>query len=59
MSQQLRTATRKDGKASGMATRLHNSKNNLTLADIFKFVFFNKPIQNKVDSNGKSTNKNR
>lgn len=59
MSQQLRTATRKDGKSVGMATKLHNAKNNLTISDIFKFVFFNKPIKNKVTTNGKSTNKNR
>lgn len=57
MSQRLKTMTRKDGKAKGVATRLPDGyKNNLTIADIFKNVFFNEPIKNKV-TNGKSKSK--
>ena len=58
MSQILQTRTRKDGKATGVANKLHDgSKNNLTIADIFRNVFFNEPIKNKVTKSGKSKSK--
>lgn len=59
MSQQLAKMTRKDGKAVGRGIGINNGHNNLTIADIFKFVFLGKPIQNKVTYNGQSKNKNR
>ena len=59
MSQQLKTMTRKDGKAKGIANRIHNGTNNLTIADIFRYVLFNRPIKNKVTYYGESKNKNR
>ena len=59
MSQQLKTMTRKDGKAKGKAVGILNGTNNLTLADIFRYVLFNKPIKNKVTYYGESKNKNR
>ena len=59
MSQILQTMTRKDGKAKGLATRLHDGKkNNLTIADIFNYVVLNKPIKNKI-TDGKSKNQVR
>ena len=58
MAQRLKTITRKDGKATMLATRLPDGyKNNLTIADIFKNVFFNEPIKNKVTKSGKSKSK--
>ncbi len=58
MSQRLKTITRKDGKAKGKATRLNNnSRNNLTIVDVFRNVFFDEPIKNKITKNGKSKNK--
>ena len=58
MSQQLKTITRKDGKATMLATRLpEDKKNNLTIVDIFRNVFFNEPIKNKVTKSGKSKSK--
>lgn len=57
MSQVLQKMTRKDGKAKGLGTRLHDgAKNNLTIADIFRNVLFNEPIKNKV-TYGKSKSK--
>lgn len=57
MSQVLQKMTRKDGKAKGQATRLHDgAKNNLTIVDVFRNVFFDEPIKNKV-TYGKSKNK--
>lgn len=57
MSQILQKQTRKDGKAQGLATRLHDgNKNNLSIIDIFRNIFFGEPIKNKV-TNGKSKSK--
>lgn len=58
MSQQLKTMTRKDGKATGVANGLPNGyKNHLSIIDIFRNVFFNEPIKNKVSKSGKSKSK--
>lgn len=57
MSQILQTRTRKDGKATGVANKLHDgNKNNLSIIDIFRNIFFNEPIKNKI-TNGKSKSK--
>lgn len=49
MSQVLQKMTRKDGKAQGVANRLHDGyRNNLTIADIFRNVIFGEPINNKI-----------
>ena len=59
MSQRLKTMTRTDGNATGIATRLNNgSRNNLSIIDIFRNIFFGKPIENKV-TDGESKNKIR
>ena len=60
MSQLLQKMTRKDGKAKGVANRLHDgNRTHLTIVDIFKSVITNKPVKNKVYKDGKSKNKNK
>ena len=60
MSQLLQKMTRKDGKAKGVANRLHDgNRNHLTIVDVFKSVITNKPVKNKVYKDGKSKNKNK
>lgn len=54
MSQQLKTMTRKDGKDKGYANTIHNGTNNLTIADIFRYVLFNKPIKTRLLIMGKA-----
>ena len=57
MSQILQKQTKKDSKAQGLATKLHNGKtNNLSIVDVFRNIFFNEPIKNKI-TNGKSKSK--
>ena len=52
--------TRKDGKAKGVANRLHDgNRNPLTIVDVFTSVITNKPVKNKVYKDGKSKNKNK
>ena len=58
MSQRVKTITRKDNKATGLATRLPDGyNNNLTIVDVFRNLFFNEPVKNKVTKNGKSKSK--
>lgn len=59
MSQILQTRTKKNNSASGEANKLHDGKkNNLSIIDIFRNIFFGEPIKNKV-TNGKSKNQIR
>ena len=57
MSQILQKRTKKDNSTVGVANKLHDGdKNNLSVIDVFRNIFFGEPIKNKV-TNGKSKSK--